>query len=190
MSDRTEHEGLTRRAFFTGLATCVCASCSKQPASSESSRPLRPPGVVDEEKFLSRCIRCGVCESVCPNRAIKTTSALGRVWLAPEMDFESGYCSDGCLKCAEVCPTGAIPPVASKEERGAIAGVAVVDMSLCLFPERSCGICTDVCPHQALRLVSKKGIFSILTDRDHCNGCGLCQFACAVRPVAIKVVRV
>ena len=42
-------------------------------AVERHERLLRPPGALDEEHFLVRCIRCGECMKVCPNNALHPT---------------------------------------------------------------------------------------------------------------------
>jgi len=65
---------MRRRNFLKYLASSGLLSFATsegvQAAYTPSLRYLRPPGSHSEEKFLSRCIRCGKCGESCPNRAI------------------------------------------------------------------------------------------------------------------------
>lgn len=56
---------------------------------------------------------------------------------------------------------------------------AVVDGELC----SGCGICIDVCPHQALELVD--GVAK-LTKPEVCDGSGECAEACPVQAITLK----
>ncbi len=39
--------------------------------------PLRPPGAMDEETFLRKCVRCGKCVTACPHESIELAGGLG-----------------------------------------------------------------------------------------------------------------
>lgn len=56
---------------------------------------------------------------------------------------------------------------------------AVVDSQLC----SGCGICVDVCPHQALEMVD--GV-ATLTKPELCDGSGDCVEACPVQAITLK----
>jgi len=56
---------------------------------------------------------------------------------------------------------------------------AVVDTGLCT----GCGICIDVCPHQALEIVD--GVAK-LTDPEKCDGAGGCVEACPVQAISLQ----
>jgi Ni,Fe-hydrogenase III small subunit/Pyruvate/2-oxoacid:ferredoxin oxidoreductase delta subunit len=53
-------------------------------------------------------------------------------------EIKGAACASGCDACAEVCPTGAVNPV---------AGSPVVDLGRCLF----CSECVTACPEGAIR---------------------------------------
>lgn len=122
---------------------------------------IRPPGSLDEARFLSRCIRCGQCMRVCPTNVIQP--ALGEAGLeglwTPVLNFRLGSsgCQVQCVACGHVCPTAAIRPLALDEKlgHGAFAakgplrlGTAFVDRSRCLpwAFERPCLVCQELCP--------------------------------------------
>jgi formate hydrogenlyase subunit 6/NADH:ubiquinone oxidoreductase subunit I len=64
----------------------------------------------------------------------------------PEVDLRSNYCAPDCTRCAEVCPSGAIPQIADREKQTARIGIASVNQAACI----RCGACVNVCPYQAI----------------------------------------
>jgi ferredoxin len=44
-----------------------------------SATVLRPPGAVEEERFLAACTKCGLCVSACPSDAIQLVRKKERV---------------------------------------------------------------------------------------------------------------
>nr|HML52590.1 4Fe-4S binding protein [Solidesulfovibrio magneticus] len=129
---------------------------------------IRPPGSLDEERFLARCIRCGQCMRACPSNIIQpsvTTAGLIGLW-TPVLNYRLGRsgCQPNCIACGQVCPTAAIRPLSLQEKLGqgeyAAAGpirlgTAFVDRTRCLpwAMGRPCIVCQEVCP------VSPKAIF-------------------------------
>ena len=105
---------LQRRKLLTGLAAgaAVVPLMRSTPGfgAERDERLLRPPGSVDEEFFLARCIRCGECMKVCPNNALQpalSQAGLEGLW-TPVLVPRIGYCETSCVLCSQVCPTGAI----------------------------------------------------------------------------------
>lgn len=43
---------------------------------ADDNYTLRPPGAEDEARFLSKCIRCGLCVKACPYDTLKLASLL------------------------------------------------------------------------------------------------------------------
>jgi ferredoxin len=130
---------------------------------------IRPPGALDEERFLARCLRCGLCMRVCPSNVIQPTlfsAGIQGLW-TPALDYRLGRagCLQNCIACGQVCPTAAIRPLSIEEklgvgsfmEKGPIRlGTAFVDRTRCLpwAMGRPCIVCQEVCP------VSPKAIFT------------------------------
>lgn len=122
---------------------------------------IRPPGSLDEARFLSRCLRCGQCMRVCPTNVIQP--ALGEAGLeglwTPVLNYRLGTsgCQVHCVACGNVCPTSAIRPLTLDEKLGqgkfaakgpVRLGTAFFDRSRCLpwAFERPCLVCQELCP--------------------------------------------
>ena len=160
---------------------------------------IRPPGVTDENSFLSTCLRCSQCMKICPTTALQP--ALGEAGLAglwtPLVVPRVGYCDYGCTACGQVCPSGAIPLLQLDEKRKAVIGKASIDRNRCL-PWASgvpCIVCEEMCPtpQKSIRLEEAQvidangGITTVLRPsvlREVCIGCGICEHQCPLEGVA------
>ena len=175
-------------------------------ATERHERLLRPPGALDEEYFLSRCIRCGECMKVCPNNALHPAfneAGLEGLW-TPVMVARIGYCETSCVLCSGVCPTGAIWEITSKEKgwaAGAIQdakpirlGTAFYDRGRCLpwAMATECIVCEEWCPTspkavylRSAEVVDAEGkvkqVKQPYLDPARCVGCGACEYACPVQ---------
>ena len=209
-AQKTIGVSLQRRKVLTGLAAgaAVVPLLRSTPgfAVERHERLLRPPGALDEEYFLSRCIRCGECMKVCPNNALQpalTEAGLEGLW-TPVMVPRIGYCESSCVLCSEVCPTGAIWEITAKEKgwearvtsdaKPISLGTAFLDRGRCLpwAMATPCIVCEEWC------LTSPKAIYlqpaevadaeghlqqvkQPLVDPHLCVGCGACEYACPVQ---------
>jgi ferredoxin len=130
---------------------------------------IRPPGALDEDRFLTRCIRCGQCMRACPSNIIQPSlleSGVQGLW-TPSLNFRTGRsgCQVNCVACGQVCPTSAIRPLSLEEKHGQAVfatqgpvrlGTAFLDRSRCLpwAMDRPCIVCQELCP------VSPKAIYT------------------------------
>ncbi len=164
---------------------------------------IRPPGVTDENAFLSTCLRCSQCMKICPTTALQpaySEAGLAGLW-TPIVVPRVGYCDYGCTACGQVCPSGAIPLLALEEKRLVVIGKASIDKNRCL-PWASgvpCIVCEEMCPtpQKSIRLEEAQVIDSsdqVSTVqrpsvlRDVCIGCGICEHNCPLEgPAAIRV---
>ncbi len=72
---------------------------------------LRPPGALEEQDFLSACIKCGQCVQVCPVQAIKLADLDDGIGVGvPHIEPRSQACDFSCdaVQCVLACPTGAL----------------------------------------------------------------------------------
>jgi polyferredoxin len=166
---------------------------------------IRPPGVDDDEEFLSCCIRCGQCMKVCPTSGLQpalTESGLEGLW-SPVLVPRLGYCDYGCKACGDICPTDAIPTFSLEEKRTQVLGLARLDKDRCLpwAYATPCIVCEEMCPvpEKAIRLeeaaVQDAGgelimVQRPLVRRELCIGCGICETKCPMEgESAIRVLR-
>lgn len=186
---------MKRREFLADLiygaaALALPATVTQARTGSRGVRYLRPPGALPEPEFQSRCIRCGQCGEVCPNRTIKYFS------------FENGVASLDtpfiipreqacilCMKCGDVCPTGAIQKIQRDAEKiisKVKMGHAWVDKNICLsWQGKTCGVCYRACPLPDIAI--RVGRLEQPHVLDKCVGCGLCERSCIQIPQAIRI---
>ena len=71
---------------------------------------LRPPGAVNEDKFLALCIKCGQCLQVCPYHSIKLADFAKGIGVGtPYIDAnERGCWACDAVPCVLACPSGAL----------------------------------------------------------------------------------
>ena len=210
-----EHEivspDLGRRRTLTGLAAGAAAvplmRANTGLGKSRRERLIRPPGALDEGDFLSRCIRCGECMKVCPNNSLHPTlseAGLEGLW-TPTLVPRIGYCEPSCVLCSEVCPTGSIWQITSKE-KGWVAGnatqqnqpvrlgTAFYDRGRCLpwALATDCIVCEEWCPVspkaiyvEEAQVIDSGGNPKTLkqprVDPSRCVGCGACEYACPLQ---------
>ena len=70
--------GLSRRQLLQGCSGAAAASLVAggatlfaRTAAARPAQALRPPGALDEEKFLGACVRCGLCVRDCPPQNLR-----------------------------------------------------------------------------------------------------------------------
>lgn len=197
----------TRRQVLTALgASAVGLALLRTDARAKKpdAHLIRPPGVDDEEAFLSRCIRCSQCMKICPTSGLQPAlleSGLEGLW-TPRLVPRLGYCDHGCHACGQICPSGAIPPLGLAEKQEQVIGMAVIDQNRCLpwAYATPCIVCEEMCPlpDKAIQLEAAAATDAqgqeIVVQRpyvllDRCIGCGICEFQCPMGEAAIQVYR-
>jgi len=201
---------LQRRKVLTGLAAgaALVPLMRSTPgfAAERHERLLRPPGAVDEEFFLARCIRCGECMKVCPNNALQpafSQAGIEGFW-TPVLVPRTGYCETSCVLCSQVCPTGAIWEITSREKAWSVEvdsatkpirlGTAFYDRGRCLpwAMATDCIVCEEWCPTSPKAIYFRsaevidaggnaKQVKQPYLDPSRCVGCGACEHACPVQ---------
>ena len=191
-----------RRAFITATAVVAGASVAKAQklkmdggyAVIEDKKipnretPLTPPGSLSARNLAQHCTACQLCISACPNQVLRPSSDLSN-FMQPVTSFERGYCRPECVKCSEVCPTGAIKPI-TKEEKTAIQighAVWIADNCVVNRDNEKCDNCFRHCPTGAIQMVAKnpddkKSPKIPVINTERCIGCGACENLCPSRP--------
>ncbi|MGH8548016.1 MAG: 4Fe-4S binding protein, partial [Methylococcales bacterium] len=199
---------LTAGVAATGVALMKWEGLLDIKTVSAANRPIRPPGSVAEAQFLDLCIRCGECFKVCPGPVLHPAGidyGLDSMW-TPEARMTHAACDPECNFCTQVCPTGAIQPLALPVKRKTIMGLAKINERTC-FPHagaKDCQLCYDECVAAGYDAIKMKDIelssveenappadlFGIASagamatirapfiDPDACVGCGLCEYRC------------
>ena len=219
-SDTTAPADKTRRAFLVGSAIALggtALSGIKARAQNETEaeieiegeggfadiipkiKPERtvaitPFGSESVEKFYKHCTACQLCVAVCPNNVLRPSGNLKHL-MQPEMSFERGYCRPECVKCSEVCPTGAILKITAAEKTQWKVGTAHINYELCLVDKgevEECGNCARHCPADAIHLVRKevngRTVRIPSVEEEKCIGCGACENLCPSRPLSAITV--
>ena len=192
---------LRRRAVLTAGTVGVGAACLSKihpQASGRAFNPalIRPPGAVEEQEFLSRCIRCGECMKVCPTNAIQPAcmeAGIEGIW-TPVLNMDVGYCEYECTLCGQVCPTDAIRELPLEEKQKIKIGQSFVDKNRCLpyASARPCIVCEEHCPTptkaiwvEDIEVMNASGQKVLVQqphiDPEQCVGCGICQNKCPIK---------
>jgi len=184
-----------RRTFLkAGVAAGAALILSPLlPRFSAQSTVIRPPGALREETFLSTCVRCGECMRVCPSQGLRPVFLEESLFAfyTPQLVPRIGECQL-CMLCWQVCPTGALVEVDAESMK---IGTALVNRDTCLewTKESVCLVCAEVCPFQAIEVVSTggrgagRGRSGPQVNRSLCSGCGACEHHCPQEPTAIAV---
>jgi len=112
------------------------------PYALKAENRLRPPGAVDEDKFLALCIKCGQCLQVCPYHSIELADfARGHGVGTPYIDANVRGCyACSAVPCVLACPSGALDHHCEKPEDIQM-GIAVLE-----FPEKCIAISSTPIP--------------------------------------------
>jgi len=191
-----------RELLLSGVAAAAGAAMATSLSQAGGQAPaefLRPPGAVDEERFLADCLRCGFCTWTCPTGVIQPAGleAGPEGILTPVMKMQIGYCVF-CTDCSG-CPKNLLRRYRRLGGIKPKIGVAAVDRGPCrsLLRNRTCTVCYEACQDTekaiTLRPASEGNgptVMEPVVNSDRCVGCGHCEHRCPAKPgPAIRVFR-
>jgi len=194
----TEEVDLDKRKFFSrffigiiGLSGFLRAQLKIIP-KTESTVPViknvhsTPPGSKSVEHFLMNCTACHLCITACPTQVLQPSFLEHGVLniLQPYMDNLTAYCTFECIRCTEVCPTGAIFPLTINEKKKVQIGKTTFVKENCIVETEgtACGACSEHCPTKAVIMVPYKNLKIPEVRNEYCIGCGACEYACPTKP--------
>ena len=176
-----------------------------------SDLTLRPPGAIEKDEFLKKCIKCGACVEACPYdtlmlATVEDKAALGAPYFKPR-EIPCYMCLD--IPCVPPCPTGALDLkslLKTDEETGeeemdiniSRMGVALIDEATCIaFEGVQCDACFRACPlmNEAIYTeyirnenTGKHAYLIPVVKADACTGCGACEHACVMEKSSIVIL--
>lgn len=198
----TEENGVSRRGFLTitalfGATSLVRAQEKKVDGGLAvivgkkvpgRATPIVPAGAQGLRHMATHCTGCQLCVSVCTNQVLRP-SGKPETLMQPEASYERGYCRPECVKCAEVCPAGAILKITPADKSAIQIGHAVWVKENCvpLTDGMECGNCARHCPVKAITMVASDPEMTDspkipVVNVERCIGCGACENLCPARP--------
>lgn len=186
-----------RKLLGAGVAGIVTLGFTKIGFTDfvKKGKVIRPPGSLEENRFLDRCVRCGECIRICSTSGKGLQhSGLEGGWEGlgtPLLHPPEGYCEYNCNLCGHVCPTGAIPALTMDEKHQTKMGTAHFDKTHCIpwYYGDNCLVCEEHCPvpekaikfrKTAVRTIDgrKADVLLPFVEEFACIGCGICVKCC------------
>jgi polyferredoxin len=177
--------GLSQRSIGQNKVAPVPKKASTVKESRTS--PVCPPGSASIVNFTSKCTACSLCIGVCPNNVLQPSFREYGVagMMQPRMDYHMSFCTYECIKCLDICPTGALLPLVLDAKKLTQLGKSVFIKDNCIVKteKTACGACSEACPTKAVHMIPFEGNLVIPETKDEiCIGCGHCEFACPTKP--------
>ena len=119
-------------------------------------------------KDNSKCIQCGMCESICSKTYFKEDNPdKSCIQIKNTGDSEINVCNQ-CGKCIDICPVMAI----KRDKRGIVR----INKKICV----GCFMCVGFCPQLSMRQHDD------YTEPFKCIACGQCVSSCPVGALEIR----
>lgn len=186
---------------MSGLVQWLRSALNENPFKDDfAADRMRPPGAVEEERFMELCIRCARCIEVCPYSSIQRSSYYDRLQIGTPYVYAQQRGCYLCMLCPPVCPTGALDPHVIRPLQVRM-GIARINEKTCLnyIYEQDelqgvsrdgsamiCNVCFNVCPLRDTAIILKNGLLPVITDE--CVGCGACVEKCPTRPKSMQII--
>ena len=149
----------------------------------KSRNLIVPAGAESLERFKLLCNVCQKCVEVCPKRVLKPSLAY-ESFMLPQLSFQHSGCPVDCVKCNEVCATGALGRITAEEKAGIQIGYAMWVRENCLVIEdKECDRCAKACPERCIEMIPSGRFMIPIINTGQCIGCGACQAACPASPL-------
>ena len=191
-SPKHKENGISRKEFLSWLTVSlgfIFFALKNKPAVKKSNI-IRPPGILNENDFKQKCIRCGNCIKACVTNGLQPVmfeSGIDGVW-TPKLDAKTGYCEYECILCGQVCPTQAIKKMTVEKKMKTKIGVAKIQKDTCISwrDGLECLVCEEHCPIPSKAVKVKKEMINgefvkvPYIDENLCIGCSICQNKCPV----------
>ena len=188
-----------KRKFFTsifigviGLSEFLRAQIKVIPKKDSTVPVIKniypsPPGSESIDHFYNSCTACHLCISACPTHVLQPSFIEHGFFniLLPYLDNSAAYCTFECVRCTEVCPTGALLPVTIEKKKMLQIGKTNFVKENCVVETEgtACGACSEHCPTKAVIMIPYKNNLKIPEVRnEYCVGCGACEYACPTQP--------
>ena len=148
--------------------------------------PVTPPGSLSVDHFTQYCTACHLCVTSCPAQVLIPSwfdYGIGGIF-QPKMNYQASFCNYDCVKCTEVCPTGALLPLLPEAKRLVQMGKVQFVREDCIVVTKKtdCGACSEHCPTKAVHMVPEGKLSIPEVNNEICVGCGACEHACPVKP--------
>ncbi|MDD2501802.1 MAG: MauM/NapG family ferredoxin-type protein [Geobacter sp.] len=208
MHSDSKKSGISRRLFLKGsvlaplalaLGGVAISAVYLRPAQARGFY-LRPPGAVEETRFLAACVKCGKCAQACPYKSIimaggEAGVGIGTPHIIPR-ETPCYLCPD--LPCIKACPSGALDKRLTAVEKVQMGTAVIVDREGCLsIRGLRCEVCYRQCPliDKAITIEPRHNtrtgehtIMEPVIHKDKCVGCGICEKVC-VREISVIAVQ-
>ncbi len=146
---------------------------------------LRPPGAINENRFLAACIKCGLCVQICPVKAIHLADITEGLSAGTAfIDSRHSACDFSCvgIQCVLVCPSGALIHEKAQNAEMVRIGLAVLKPNICLSVNNK--LYTGSTPHNYNTEDYK---WKVHPDSYRKELCRLCADECPIGPGAIDI---